>query len=266
MIRSLVCAGTIMCLLFAVSLHAQQTSSQPPQSQQSVSPSSSSSSQEVTTPDSAKERHAEAERELKQEEQQRMLGVVPAFTAVFNGHAVPLSPGQKFRLWLTDAIDPFDFAAAGVDAALEQHSNEYPEYGPGFSGYAKRYGASYADDFDGTLWGEALLPILLHQDARYFRLGHGSFEHRLGYSLLSAVRCKGDNGRWQPNVSNIGGNLIGGAVANVYYPSVDRGAALTFERGFTVTGEGLLGSLANEFYPDVASRLFHHKKKGSPTP
>jgi hypothetical protein len=116
--------------------------------------------------------HTQAEQQLKQEEQQRMLGVVPAFTAVYNGSAVPLSSGQKFRLALADGVDPFDFATSAVDAALEQQSDEFPEYGLGWTGYAKRFGASYADDFDGELWSEGILPSLLHQDPRYF--GGGS--------------------------------------------------------------------------------------------
>ncbi|MES2392056.1 MAG: hypothetical protein V4555_10475 [Acidobacteriota bacterium] len=207
---------------------------------------------------------AQADRELKQEEQQKMLGVVPAYSAVLNGQAVSLNPRQKFQLFFADAIDPFDFIATAADAGLEQYQNEFPEYGQGFKGYAKRYGAGYADDFDGGLWASAILPSVLHQDPRYFRLGHGSFVHRVGYTAAFLVRCRGDNGRWQPNYSNIGGNLIGGAISNAYYPSADRGVGLTFERGFTVAAEDSIGNFAVEFYPDFISflkrRVHHHPK------
>jgi hypothetical protein len=182
-----------------------------------------------------------------------MLGVVPAFSAVMNGSAAPLNSRQKFQLFITDAVDPFDFAAAGVDAALEQRSNEFPGYGPGFGGYAKRYTASFADDFDVGLWGSAILPSVLHQDPRYFRSGHGSFMRRVGYAAASVIRCKGDNGRWQPNYSNVAGNLIAGGISNSYYPAADRGVGLTFQRGFTVIAEGAVGNFAVEFYPDVVS-------------
>jgi hypothetical protein len=214
--------------------------------------------QPSTTPE---DRHAQAERELKQEEQQRMLGVVPAFTAVYNGHAVPLTSGQKLRLALADGVDYFDFATSALDAGLEQQSNEFPAYGSGFSGYAKRFGASYADDFDGELWSEGILPSLLHQDPRYFRLGQGGFRRRLGYSLFAAVRCRGDNGNWQFNASNLGGNLVAGATSNAYYPAANRGIGLTFQRASIDTAEGLAQLLANEFYPDLSQALFHRKKK-----
>lgn len=192
-----------------------------------------------------------------------MLGVVPAFTAVYNGHAVPLSSGQKMRLALADGVDPFDFAVSALDAGLEQQSNEFPAYGQGFTGYLKRFGASYADDFDGELWSEGIFPSVLHQDPRYFRLGHGGFGRRLGYSLLAAVRCRGDNGKWQINASNLGGNLIAGAISNAYYPSASRGVGLTFQRASIDTAEGLIQLLANEFYPDISEALFHRKKKAA---
>jgi len=197
-----------------------------------------------------------------------MLGVVPAFNVVESGQAVSLSPGQKFDLWYHSSVDPFTFAVAGIDAGIEQAENEYPEYNQGLVGFAKRYGASYADSVDGNFWGNAVLPSLLHQDPRYFRLGHGSLKSRLWYATISTVRCKGDDGKWQANVSNIGGNLIGGAISNLYYPAADRGVGLTLARGFTVTAEGAFGSLALEFYPDAISYLKrrHHRNMGPMVP
>ena len=138
--------------------------------------------------------------DLQAEEHQRLLGVLPAFNVVMDGQARPLTRKQKFQLFFKAAVDPAQFGIVALDAGTEQAQNEFPEYGQGFKGFAKRYGAAYADDFDGNFFGNALLPALLHQDPRYFRLGHGSFRHRLAYTLLSTVRCHGDNGRWQANV------------------------------------------------------------------
>jgi hypothetical protein len=197
------------------------------------------------------DRHAQAEKELKEEESQRMLGVIPNFNTVMSGEAAPIDAKEKFRLFFKSSVDPFQFVAAGVDALIEQGEDSYPEYGQGIEGFSKRYGAAFADGFDGNFWGNAVLPSVLHQDPRYFRLGHGTFKRRLWYSVLSTVRCKGDNGKWEPNYSNVFGNFIGGAISNVYYPAADRGVGLTLERGLTVNAEGAIGSLAVEFYPDV---------------
>ena len=202
-----------------------------------------------------------SEGQLKAEEKQRLLGIMPAFNTVESGEAVPLKPSQKFSLWYHAAIDPFTFAISGIDAGIEQAEDTYPEYRQGTVGFAKRFGASYADNVDGNFWGNAVLPVVLHQDPRYFRLGHGSIKFRLWYAALSTVRCKSDSGKWQPNISNVGGNLIGGTISNLYYPASDRGLGLIFERGFTVTGEGAFGALAFEFYPDLIKLYKRHHQK-----
>jgi hypothetical protein len=77
--------------------------------------------------------------------------------------------------------------------------------------------------------------------------------------MSTTVRAKGDNGKWQPNYANIGGNFIGGAISNLYYPAADRGVGLTIERGLTVSAEGTFGALAEEFYPDIAQH-YHNRR------
>lgn len=225
--------------------------------QTSSSSSASQSTPQTGTP-AAETPQQKADEQLKAEEKQRMLGIMPAFNAVESGTATPLTPKGKFELWYKSAIDPFTFATAGIDAGIEQAEDSYPEYHQGFTGFAKRYGASYADTVDGSFFGNAVLPVLLRQDPRYFRLGHGSAKQRLWYVALSTVRCKGDNGKWQPNYSNVAGNFIAGAISNAYYPASDRGVGLTLERGLVVTAEGAIGSLAFEFYPDAIAYLKRH--------
>lgn len=200
---------------------------------------------------------------LNKEEHQRLLGVLPTFNVVLGGSAPPLTSKQKFHLFFRSAIDPTQFVTVGLSAGIEQAEDDYPGYHYGAAGYARRYGASYADNFFGNLFGNAILPSLLHQDPRYFRLGHGGFKHRFGYSLAATVRSKGDNGHWQFAVSNIGGNLIGGAISNAYYPRDERGFGLTIERGFVVTATGAIGALVDEFYPDAIGYLKRHRKQHS---
>jgi hypothetical protein len=197
-----------------------------------------------------------AAEQVRQQEKQRIAGVVPNFNVSYNGDAVPLSPKQKLHIAFRSAVDPVTFGVAGLDAARSQIQNDFPGYGQGLQGYGKRWGASYADNFDGTLLGNAIFPILLKEDPRYFRRGTGSFSSRLFYSLSTTVWSKRDNGKWGPNYANVLGNLAAGGISNLYYPASDRGADLTFERGFTVTAYGALGGVFNEFWPDVARKIF----------
>lgn len=208
------------------------------------------------TQQTAETRQQKAQEQLKQQEKQRIVGIVPNFNTSYISDAVPLSPRQKLSLAFRSAVDPFVFFAAGADAAYGQATNSFRGYGQGWGAYGKYFGASYTDDFDGTMIGNAILPILLKQDPRYFRLGTGTFKHRLIYSLYTTVWSKNDNQKWGPNYSNVIGNLAAGGISNLYYPASDRGAGLTIERGLTVTAEGTIGAFFDEFWPDIARKVF----------
>ena len=56
------------------------------------------------------------------------------------------------------------------------------------------------------------MPSVLKQDPRYFYKGSGSKRSRILYALASSVICKGDNGHWQPNYSNVLGSFAAGAL------------------------------------------------------
>jgi hypothetical protein len=226
-------------------------------------PQQNTTSQTATPPEDDKEKkkqqHDEAERQLKTEENQHLLGVVPSFSVVYGSTAPPLDAKQKFELALRGSFNPFEFVAVGAVAAIGQAQDSFPEYGQGWEGYGKRYGAGFLDAFDGNMIGNAALPVLLHQDPRYYRLGTGTIKRRIWYSVISAVRCKGDNGKWQPSYSNILGNIAAGGISNLYYPASDRGVGLTFERGIVVTAEGAVGTLLQEFVPDLEKKFLHKK-------
>ncbi len=201
---------------------------------------------------------AESGVQLKQEEKQRLAGIVPNFNVVLGGHALPLTPGQKWNLAFHSAIDPFYFGYALVAAGYSEAAGTHTGFGWGPAGYFKRAGANYADTVNGALIGNALLPVILHQDPRYFRQGTGSIKSRFIHAALSTVICKGDNGKNQFNISNIAGNFISGGISNAYYPANERGLGLTVENGASVTAFGAVGGQVLEFAPDI---LRHFKKK-----
>ena len=192
---------------------------------------------------------AVAEEQIRAQEKQRILGVLPNFGVSYVWHAAPLTPGQKFRLAFRSEIDPVSFLGAAVGAGYEQANNYRAGYGQGAQGFAKRFGATYTDGFDGAMLGGFILPSLLHQDPRYFYMGkeHGTVRHRALYAISTVVICRGDNGKWQPNYSNMLGNLSAGAISNLYYPASDRGAALTVQNALLGTAAGAIGSLVQEF-------------------
>jgi hypothetical protein len=189
-----------------------------------------------------------AEEQVKIQETQRVLGVIPNFYVTYQQNTLPLRPKQKFELAWKTSVDPVTFAAAGGFAGVQQAENTFSGYGQGAQGYAKRYGASYADSFIGTMVGGAILPTLLKQDPRYFYKGTGSIRSRILYAMANAVVCKGDNGHWQPDYSGILGSLAAGGISNLYYPASSRnGASLTFENTFIGLGGSAVANLFQEF-------------------
>jgi hypothetical protein len=142
--------------------------------------------QETEEQRKAREQREEAEREVKAQEKQRVGGVMPEFNVVMNGQAVPLTAKQKFDLSYHTIIDPYTIALAVVfGGGLGELEDSHTGYGHGPSGLFERIGASYLDNIDGNLIGNAILPVLLHQDPRYFRKGQGSIKSRIIYSALT---------------------------------------------------------------------------------
>ena len=200
-----------------------------------------------------REQQEQAAREVKAQEKQRIGGVLPNFNVVLNGHAAPISTSQKFDLAFHSITDPATIGLAVLAAGYGEYSDNHTGYGHGPAGYFKRFGAAYADNANGTLIGNAILPSILHQDPRYYRKGTGSIRSRMMYSALTAFICHGDNGHRQFNVSNVLGNFMAGGISNAYYPSDERGAGLTIENASIVTVEGMIGAQLLEFSPDLTS-------------
>jgi Carboxypeptidase regulatory-like domain len=189
-----------------------------------------------------------AEVQIKEEEKQRVLGFIPNFYVSYVPDAAPLNPKQKFELAWKTSIDPVTFGLVGASAGIEQAVDQYNGFGQGAQGYGARYGTAFADSFISTFIGAAVLPSLLKQDPRYFYKGTGSTKSRLLYAIANAVICKGDNGRWQPNYSNVLGSFAAGGISNLYYPPKDRsGVALTFENGLIGIGASAAANIIQEF-------------------
>jgi len=242
---------------------AQSPSAQDPAVRQSTpdttpAQSSSSSQTPAQQPGAGQSQHEKADEQIKEQEKQRLVGVVPQFNISYRSDAVSMTAGQKMKLALRSTTDPVAFGVAFVVAGYHEAMDDDKGFGWGIEGYGKRSGAAYLDAFDGNMIGNGILPALLHQDPRYFRLGHGTITHRLLYSLATNVICKHDNtGKWEPNYSNVGGNIASGAISNLYYPPSNSGIGQTFTNGFIVTAEGGFGSIFDEFWPDISRKLLH---------
>jgi Carboxypeptidase regulatory-like domain len=188
-----------------------------------------------------------AQAQVIAEIQQRVFGIFPNFYTSFIWDAAPLKPRQKFHLAFRTAVDPVTFLTTGMLSGIQQGRDTYPDYGQGAEGYAKRYGADYADLFIGRMLGAAVFTSLFHQDPRYFYQGSGSIRSRAWHALSAAIICRGDNGRSEFNYSHILGNLAAGSISNFYRPDADRGISLVIDNALLHTAANASGNLVREF-------------------
>lgn len=168
----------------------------------------------------------------------------------------PLTPRGKFKLAFDDSFDPTAFLVAGVFAGSAMLQHQYPTFGQGAAGFAKYYGGAFADQAIGNMMTEALFPISLHQDPRYFTKGKGGFFHRTGYAISREVVTRNDHGRNTFNASELVGNAIAAGISNAYYPAQDRSAGKTFNKWGQQIGLDTGFNIMKEFWPDIRHKFF----------
>jgi hypothetical protein len=189
----------------------------------------------------------------------RMFKVLPNYKTI-NDPDQPfaaMTPGEKFQL-VEHYFDPFTFVFTSITASIEQATNEKAGYGQGTMGFAKRYGADFTDGFTNELFVTGVFPTLMHEDPRYYRLGHGSAFKRTAYALSRILIARSDSGTTRFNSSEFLGNLASGALSMTYYPQSERSVGGVFTRMSVEIGYDSLFNVLKEFYPDLKRRFSHN--------
>lgn len=267
-ISTFACLRLLLGCVFLTSL----ADAQPGTGEKNTNPSTQlasgqQSETQASVPQAPSHQKSEQEKEIeKQEQSQRMLGVVPRFGTTDRQKAAALTPREKFHLFAKSSFDPVALGIVGVQAGLSQAENQFPGYGQGAAGYGKRYGAALADEVSSGFFSNFLYPSMLKHDPRYFRLGAGSLKRRMLYGLTQEFVCHTDKGGRSFNYSNVLGAFSSGGLANVYYPSSDRGFGLTMSRTAIAWLYGEAGGLFDEFWPDIQRKLSRKRKPGASAP
>jgi Carboxypeptidase regulatory-like domain len=190
-----------------------------------------------------------AAEEIRAEEQQRLVGILPNFYTSYVADAAPLTWKQKFSLATRGTFDPVAMVGVGFAAGVEQATNSFAGYGQGAEGYGKRFAAKFADGRSSDYLTHAVFPTLLHQDPRYYYQGTGTVKSRLVHAIGSAFFTRGDDGRTEPNYSYVLGDMCSGALSNLYYPQANRGAHLVFSNAAVGLAGRVGGNILREFLP-----------------
>ncbi len=188
----------------------------------------------------------------------RILGVIPNFRSVSSDELLPAqTPKQKMTTALQDSFDYSAFIFVGVQAGAAMASASTPEFHQGAAGYARYYWHTFADQADENIEVEGLLPIVFHEDNRYYTKEHGNVAKRAAYSVTRALITRKDGGGETFNFSEIVGAGGAAGISSLYYPERERTWTKVGQRWLTnVLIDG--GTFVfKEFWPDVNDRVFH---------
>ena len=183
--------------------------------------------------------------------------VIPAFKVDYAKEFEPLTPKEKFQEWAQSSYDPMGLTVGAFEAGTLEYSSTdgFCGYGMGMAGYGKCFGSLELDATDSSFIGDFVLPVVLHQDPRYFRLGKGSFGKRVWYAVSRVFVTYNDSGRTVFYSSALSGTVIAAGLSNFYYPSQDVGMSHTMSRIAIDLGNTALYNLAAEFWPDIDHKI-----------
>jgi hypothetical protein len=179
--------------------------------------------------------------------------VVPAYKVDYSRNFKPLTPREKFNEWAQDTYDPLGLGVGAFEAGTLEYSSSdgFCGYGHGWANYGKCFGSLELDAVDSGFIGDFVLPVLWHQDPRYFRLGKGSFGRRTWYAITRVFVTVNDSGHPVFYSSALSGTVIAAALSNLYYPQQDVGFGHTMSRIGIDLGNTALYNLSAEFWPDI---------------
>jgi hypothetical protein len=138
-----------------------------------------------------------------------------------------------------------------------------PEFHQGGAGYARYFWHAAVDQTSENYMVEFIVPVLTHEDTRYYTLGTGGFFRRTGYALSRAVITRSDSGREEFNLSEVVGSGAASGISNLYYPSRERSFSNTASEWGLDVGIDAASFVFREFWPDVNRAVFHaHSSNG----
>jgi hypothetical protein len=182
-----------------------------------------------------------------------------------NIRMAPLSAKGKFKLAIEDSFDPYAYVIAGAFAGYGQTKDDPKSWGEESWGpYIKRYAASFADQTSENIMTEAVVPWMLKEDPRYFRLGTGGFFKRTGYAVSRIWVTQTDAGHRTFNFSEIMGAGASAGISNFYYPREDRTISANLSRWGVMVGEDTFFNLLKEYWPDIRLKMFKRSHPSDP--
>ncbi len=169
----------------------------------------------------------------------------------------PLTPNQKFELFVDNSISVHTIMWSALGSAVGQADNSPTGFGQGWDAYGKRFGSSMARGASAEFFGTFILASALHYDPRFFPDKDPTFGRALGYSISQVFVTRRDSGTRVVNVPGLVGPLLAEGLANVYWPDRNRTVGDTFFRYGLDLATRAGGNMLREYWPVVYKKLTH---------
>ena len=170
-----------------------------------------------------------------------------------------LSIGQKFQLFVDNAVSVHTFTYAIMGSGIGQAENSPTGFGEGGDAYAKRFGSSMARQASSEFFGTFIIASVLHDDPRFFPEAHPSFFGAVKYSCKHVFIIRSDDGRDVIAWPRLGGPLLAEGLANVYWPDRNRTVGDTFLRyGIDLTAKAG-GNMLRDYFPVFYGKIHHRQ-------
>ncbi|MGD0347284.1 MAG: hypothetical protein ABSA85_11035 [Terracidiphilus sp.] len=168
------------------------------------------------------------------------------------------SPEQKFRLAVTNIINPFNLGTIVGEAGFEVGVNSHTPYGPGVDGWAKMSGTNLTQDMTDQFFGTFLIPSITRTDPHYHRRPDLSIPHRIWHCIDQIVWQRDDNGGETFNYSEIVAPVFDIGISNLYVPGLQTHFSADAERYVVGLATAPIDNFITEFVPSIASHIHTH--------
>ncbi|MGH9511827.1 MAG: hypothetical protein ACRD2U_06785 [Terriglobales bacterium] len=172
----------------------------------------------------------------------------------------PINQRQRIRWFITSTIGPSHLFGSGTFSAAFGTALDRPKaYGPGWGGFADRFGMRLTGISTGNAM-EAGIGALWGEDPRYFPIPDQPFKARVWNAVMKTFEARRRSGNYAPAyaryIAVTGNNFL----SNTWREHSEANVQDAIIR----TAEGFAGRMAanawGEFWPDLKLRVVKRKK------
>ncbi len=195
----------------------------------------------------------------------RLFGIVPNFRTVSTDTKLP---PQGIREKFVDASeDSFDYSSLALVTAVAAEgyvSNATPEFGRGGVAFSRYIWHSAADQTIENYLVEFVIPVVRHEDTRFYALTRGNFAKRAEYSIGRVFITRSDSGHNTFNSGEVVGAAAAAGISNLYYPQGERTTRNFVDKYAVNIGIDAASYFVKEFYPEITNAFSRHKTAANP--